>query len=94
MRTYSTMDWDTGTLVFCEVKLTIIVISSITRMHSSKMRTARSLTASRSIRREGVRAQGCVHAWGACMPGGVHGWGVCMPRGYAPPVDRQKPVKT
>ena len=32
----------------------------VTRMHSSRMRTARSLNASRSIRR------------GACIPGGVH----------------------
>ena len=41
-----------------------LVITLCTGMHSSRMRIARSLTASRSIRR------------GACMPGGVHARGV------------------
>ena len=42
-------------------------------MHSNRMRTARSLSASRSIRRGGIHAQGAMHAQGVCMPWGVHG---------------------
>ena len=72
----------------------------LTRMHSSTMRTARSVTSSRSIRRGyawqgacmtgGVHGgghawQGCVHGGGGCMAGGVHGGGYGM---HTPPVDR------
>ena len=41
-------------------------------MHSSRMRTARSLTTCRNVVEGG-------HAWqgGACMAGGVNGRGVC-----------------
>ena len=49
-------------------------------MHSSRIRTARSLTASRRICR------------GACMPRGMHARWACVPRGHGwharPPVNR------
>ena len=60
-----------------------------TRMHSSRMRTARSLTASRSIRRGRRRACRvmCVPRLGHVCPGWVQpgvgaGLGACMPKGY------------
>ena len=43
-----------------------------TRMHSSRMPTARSLTASRCFRGEGM----C--DWGVCVPGGMHTEEACM----------------
>ena len=68
-----------------------------TRMHSSRMRTARSLTASCSIcwgrggaHGRGVHAQGGMHTWGCCVSlvsggcaclGGIHDQGVHMPGG-------------
>ena len=47
-----------------------------TRMHSSRMRTARLLTSSRSIPR-GVRGRGRGWQWG------MHGRGVCVTGGCA-----------
>ena len=62
-------------------------------MHSSRMRTAHSLSASPSIRRRGggfmPRESGvaCVpRGVHACVPGGGHVYlGVCMPGGHTPP---------
>ena len=55
-------------------------------MHSSRMRTAHSLTASRSISRGALHAQGCVCAKGhACWRvdmGGDACPGWCMPMGH------------
>ena len=58
-------------------KLTLLMNNiQLTRMHSSRMRTARSLTASRSI------CSGGMHAWGACMPEGAYIPGMaCVPGG-------------
>ena len=54
-----------------------------TRMHSSRMRTTRSLTASRSI------SQGGMHAWGggACVPGRHACLGGACTGGHACPGD-------
>ena len=50
-----------------------------TRLHSSRMRTARALTVSPSMLCVGgVSAPGCVSALGVSTPGGVCSWGgVC-----------------
>ena len=66
-------------------------------MHSSRMHTARSLTASCSIHgvagggelcvpegacmAEGHVCLGGMHGRGACVPGGMHGRGACVPGG-------------
>ena len=60
-----------------------------TRMHSSRMRTAHSLTASRSFQGGVHGGGGGGHAWqgGACMVGGgMCGRGACV--AHIPPVDR------
>ena len=46
-----------------------------TLMHSSRMRTARSLAVSRSIQWSGMHTGVCVHAWGVMCAQGVHAWG-------------------
>ena len=56
--------------------------TEITRMHSSRMRTGRSLTVSRSLLPGGCLLWGCVSApgWGGLLPGGClfpKGWCVC-----------------
>ena len=88
---------------FGSIVNSVIVFTFPTRMHSSRMRTASSLTASRSIRwgacmpGRGACAQGvCARGGHACLGRGacVHaqGEGVCMPGGHAwyaqPPVNR------
>ena len=55
--------------------------AATTRMHSSRMRTARSLSASRSIRQGGMHA--CP---GVYISRGMHAT-------HAPPMDRQTPVE-
>ena len=53
-------------------------------MHSSRMHTARSLTASHSIRLGGAcQRAACVPGWGGCARGHA-----CMSAMHAPPVDR------
>ena len=81
-------------MVFCISTILKDNSDKTRRMHSSRMCTACSLTASRSIRRGrgvvhalwGIRAQGrCVCLWGhacpewcACLGGGLCAQGVCM----------------
>ena len=83
-------------------------ITEATRMHSSRMRTGRSLTVCCSLLPGGPGLGGCL-VWGALVWGGAWsgGWGVCsggglLPGGASqhalrqtplPPVDRQTPVK-
>ena len=46
-------------------------------MHSSRMRTAHSLTISHSIHQGGMHAKGACVLRGMCVPGGIHAQGVC-----------------
>ena len=73
-----------------EIKLSLMSNNGVfekleTRMHSSRMRTARSLTVSRSIRWRGVACPGGVCAGGGGMR--ARG-GTCVTRKPPPPVDR------
>ena len=84
--------------VFQEIKFAVFVKFLKTRMHSSRMRTGRSLTVCCSL-----FLGGGVSALGGCLlPGGLLQWGVSAPRGrgvypsmhwgrhppFPPPVDR------
>ena len=56
-------------------------------MHSSRMRTGRSLTVCRSLLPGGMSAHGGVSAQGeggGLLPGGVCSWGVSAPGGGIP----------
>ena len=52
----------------------------VTRMHSIKIRTARSLTVCHSC---SIYPGGGHAWWGACMVGGMHGRGACVAGGHA-----------
>ena len=91
------------------VSLSITEIIFLTRMHSSRMRTGRSLTVCWSLLPGGVWSRGGVCSGGGLAQGGllqggsrgVWPWGGCLlPGGISqhalrqtPPVDRQMPVK-
>ena len=63
---------------------TVLQLNNKTRMHSSKMRTARSLTVSRSICRG--------HAWHACLPAMHAPRHACPPLPHMPPAMHAPPA--
>ena len=78
------MEWYT-TLTYCLVNL----IPIITRMHSSRMRTGRSLTVCWRLCLGGGLVPGVVWSGGGCLlwgdlvPGGCLLWGVCSGGGWS-----------
>ena len=60
--------------------LLVIFVTEKTRMHSSRMRTGRSLTVCRSL----ILGVGCLLLWGVSALGGVHSGG-CPLRGVSAP---------